>query len=224
MTGNVASAVDPVGQAVAFDSALLVNDSPLTMRDAVISGNRVTQDSATTADVGFGGTAVELDGGGTISDTQITHNSSEIKSDDAVAGVGGALGAFDFSGDPKPVSVRDTVIKDTTATASSPSGTATVQGAGITNDTILELRAVEVRDNVGVATAPHGFAQGGGVFNSDVFGTPPQLTLIDSVVRGNILHASNGLEVHGGGLFTTFPVTVTRTRIARNEPDQCAGC
>jgi hypothetical protein len=33
-----------------------------------------------------------------------------------------------------------------------------------------------------------------------------------------------GITVHGGGLFTTNPVTTKDTVIANNTPDQCFGC
>jgi len=42
-------------------------------------------------------------------------------------------------------------------------------------------------------------------------------------VIGNTLRASPGLTVQGGGLFTSFPVTLDHSRIAHNLPDQCAG-
>jgi hypothetical protein len=42
-------------------------------------------------------------------------------------------------------------------------------------------------------------------------------------VIGNTLSASPGLTVQGGGLFTSFPVTLDHSRIAHNHPDQCAG-
>ena len=44
-----------------------------------------------------------------------------------------------------------------------------------------------------------------------------------SVTR-NELKASAGLDVHGAGMFTSFPVALTNTLIAQNTPDQCFGC
>jgi len=55
-------------------------------------------------------------------------------------------------------------------------------------------------------------------------GPPPSLALTDSVVTANRVSGSAGITVQGGGLFTTFPVTLTRTVIAGNKPDQCFGC
>jgi hypothetical protein len=57
-----------------------------------------------------------------------------------------------------------------------------------------------------------------------VSGPPVELTLIDSLVARNTLLGGSGIERRGGGLFTTEPVTLTRTRLAGNVPDQCFGC
>ncbi len=51
-----------------------------------------------------------------------------------------------------------------------------------------------------------------------------QLTLVNTGVTHNTLTASPGITVHGGGLFTIFPVTLKNTLIAQNLPDQCYGC
>ena len=52
--GNDVSAKDPVGEPLAFDSALHVLDSPVTMRDVLIAGNTVTSDTLTTEHVAPG--------------------------------------------------------------------------------------------------------------------------------------------------------------------------
>jgi hypothetical protein len=224
-TGNTATARDPDGEPLAFDSALLVGDSPLTMSRTVISGNLTVQRSGTTADVGPGGSALELDGGGTITDSRITHNRSTATSDHGVAGVNGAVAVLNFNDDAKLVTMRDSLVAGNKTTASSTTGSATVEGAGIFNGSLLELHHVRVDRNSGVATALTGVAQGGGVWNSDgVFGPPVQLTIDRSALTGNVLRATGAITVKGGGLFTTLPVTITNTVIARNEPDQCTGC
>ena len=79
---------------------MLVGDSPLIMRDTQITGNDVTYTVATTADVGPGGSTLELDGGGTTTNTRITGNRSTAISADGVAAVNGALAILDFSGNP----------------------------------------------------------------------------------------------------------------------------
>jgi hypothetical protein len=80
-----------------------------------------------------------------------------------------------------------------------------------------------VTGNTATAKGAGGNAQGGGINNINLFG-PPQLTLIDSAILANRLSASPGIALHGGGLFTDSPVTLTRTLIAGNQPDQCFGC
>jgi hypothetical protein len=50
------------------------------------------------------------------------------------------------------------------------------------------------------------------------------LTLFDSLVTRNRLTASAGIDVKGGGLFSSAPLTLRRTLIAGNRPDQCVGC
>jgi hypothetical protein len=78
---------------------------------------------------------------------------------------------------------------------------------------------------VGKANAADGAAQGAGIWNgAELSGPPVELTLTDSLITGNALAGGAGIERQGGGLFTTFPVTRTRTRIAGNAPDQCFGC
>ncbi len=78
--------------------------------------------------------------------------------------------------------------------------------------------------NTATATGASGSAQGGGINNFTLGGPPPSLTLTDSAVLANKLTASPGITPQGGGLFTAFPVTLTRTVIAGNKPDQCYGC
>jgi hypothetical protein len=46
--------------------------------------------------------------------------------------------------------------------------------------------------------------------------------LVDS---GNVLSASPGLIVQGGGIYTPgFPLTLTNSVVKHNTPDQCYGC
>jgi hypothetical protein len=93
------------------------------------------------------------------------------------------------------------------------------------NDGLLVLRNVLVSDNAGAVSAPTGFAQGGGIWNGSQFNPPPiQLTLKYTNVTRNTLSASAEIVTQGGGLFTTFPVTLDASRIAGNSPDQCFGC
>jgi hypothetical protein len=69
--------------------------------------------------------------------------------------------------------------------------------------------------------------------SSSIPGEPdPALTLTDSVVSANRLTATGpGYTPQGGGIFTAdifggpdFPVTLIRTAVAGNTPDDCFGC
>jgi hypothetical protein len=225
INGNSVTATDLFGEPNAFDAAMLVGDSPLTMRNCTISGNQSTGTSATSEDVGSGGSALELDGGGTIKNTRITDNTATAISPGGVAAVNGGLAVLNFDNDPKLVTMQNGVISGNTATASSTTGSATAEGGGIFNNSLLELRNVQVSDNSATATGPSGVAQGGGIWNGvELSGPPVELTLENTTVTRNTLNGSPGVTVQGGGLFTTLPVTLTHSLIALNTPDQCFGC
>jgi hypothetical protein len=82
-----------------------------------------------------------------------------------------------------------------------------------------------VSHNFGKSKAPGGSAQGAGIWNgAEISGPPVELTLTDSLIAGNLLAGGHGVDLQGGGLFTTFPITRTRTPIVGNVPDQCFGC
>ncbi|MGN6430217.1 MAG: hypothetical protein ACTHNB_05715 [Gaiellaceae bacterium] len=221
---NSVTADDPSGEPLAFDAAMYVGDSRLVMTRSVVSRNQVTGTSATSADVGPGGSALELDGGGTISNTRITSNTAEADSPSGIAAVNGGLAVLNFNHDPKLVIVRDSVISGNTAVASSTAGSARAMGGGIMNGSLLRLIRVQVSSNVGTATGPKGVAQGGGIWNGKFSDPPVRLELLNTNVVHNALRASGGLKRRGGGLFTTFPVKRRHSRIARNAPDQCIGC
>jgi hypothetical protein len=93
------------------------------------------------------------------------------------------------------------------------------------DDSLLALRRVEVRGNSVQADSPTGRAEGAGVWNSDELSGPPvELSADHSVIERNVATGGAGVAIKGGGLFTTFPVSLTATRIAANAPDQCSGC
>jgi hypothetical protein len=214
------------GEPVAFDSAMLVGDSKLTLRDSTFSGNTVSATMATTADTGPAGTTLELDGGGHISNTRITGNAVAVESAKGVAGNAGAgLAVYNFSNDPRLVTVSGGVISGNYATARTSTGSATVQGVGVLNNSLLDLSGVRVSGNAGQATGPAGVAQGGGIWNGVLLSGPPvKLTLAHTAVTRNSVNGSKGITVHGGGLFTTLPVTINHSFIGLNRPDQCFGC
>jgi fibronectin-binding autotransporter adhesin len=226
ITNNSVSAVDPNGEPASFDSAMLIEASPLTMDDTVISGNDVRATKASSEDVGTDGSALEVDGGGTITNTRITDNTASAFSGPGVAAMANGLAVFNFSDTPaQPLLVADSVIDGNRSVARSTNGTAIVEGGGVFNNSLLELRRVLVTRNSAAAFGPAGHAQGGGVWNGvELSGPPVQLTLTDSAIARNTLTGGPAIALAGGGLFTTEPVTRTRTTIAANRPDQCSGC
>jgi hypothetical protein len=128
--------------------------------------------------------------------------------------------------------VRDSRITNNRLNATSETGLALASGGGVAviGGTLTLERTVVAANGAG-ATGVGGFNLGGGILNVLFGGGPPELTLIDSVVAANRLTASDGVLSQGGGLSTVdpfsgepFPVTLTRTVLKGNKPDQCFGC
>ena len=226
ITNNSVTTVDPNGEALAFDAAMLINDGPLTMTNTVITGNRLAETVATTDDVGPGGTAIEVDGGGSITNTLIDGNYASSTTNTGNASASGGLAVYNFSDhDPLLLTVSRTVISHNTAVATSKTGSASVFGAGIFNNSLLALQNVTVTGNVGKASGPSGTVQGGGIWNGVFLSGPPvELSLDHTTVTGNQLVGSSGMTLEGGGVFTTESITQSHTTIAGNSPDQCSGC
>jgi hypothetical protein len=225
ITRNFLSATDPVGEPIAFDAGMIIGDSPLTMTDTVISQNNETVNVATDTEVGASGTAFEVDGPATISRTKIVDNSVVAHSPNGVAGATSGFSVFDGDGVPEPVVMTDSIISGNTAKAFSAHGTAEIQGAGILNTSLLELRNVVVSDNVGRAVGARTIAHGGGIWSGVFFSGPRvELVLHDTLVTKNLLIASDPTTVQGAGVYTTEAITRDHAVIARNTPDQCVGC
>jgi hypothetical protein len=225
LVGNFVSASDPQGEPLGFDSAALVNDSPLTMSRTLIAGNRSVSVGALTTDAGPAGGALEADGGGTIDTTRIVGNQSFDAADDAA--LIGAVAVLNFSDhDALPLTIRRSVIAGNSSEAVSRSGTAIAQGGGLFNNSLLSLDHTAVSGNRLSAVGPAGATEeGGGIWSgAELSGPPVELSLTDSAITGNVLAGGDNLSRRGGGLFTTFPVTPVRTLIAGNRPDDCFGC
>jgi hypothetical protein len=225
ISGNSISAIDRNGEPAAFDSALLVGDSQVTIRGTTFDHNSVTLEAATTADVGPSGTVVEFDGPALLAHSSITNNTVSVTTPNGAAAASGGLAVFDFSDNPRQVTVSDTVISGNQTTANSQHGSASIVGVGILNNSLLELDRVNVRGNTGTASAPSATAQGGGIWNGPLLSGPPVvLTLRQSTVTANSVSAGPHGQAAGGGIYTTTPVTLDRTLIAANHPDNCTGC
>jgi hypothetical protein len=225
LSGNSISAIDPRGEPLAFDAAMLVGDSHLQMDHTVVTHNRVRVDVATAEDVGSSGTALELDGPGMVTDSLVADNPVRTYSRNGQSIATGGVGVYDFAGNPRQVTFRRVRVVGNVATARSSHGSALVKGAGVVNNSLLDLHHVLVAHNVGIARGPSATAQGGGVWNGvDLSGPPVVLRAWDSRIVWNSLTASHGGTRQGGGLFTTAPVTLRHTVIEHNKPDDCVGC
>lgn len=225
ITQNSVSAIDPNGEPIGVDSALSVGDSSVIVDGTVISHNRSAATAVTSAGVGSSGSAVELDGAGVISSSRIVGNIATSTSANGAAATTGGLAVLNFSGDAKLVTVQNTVIADNLTEAFSEKGSATVQGGGVLNNSLLLMRNVQVTGNVGRAQGPRGAAQGAGIWNGvDLSGPPVRLTLEDTSVTRNVLVGPAGIRRRGAGLYTTLPVGLLHVQIKQNRPDQCVGC
>jgi hypothetical protein len=224
IAGNRVSATNTLGDASASSGGLSSGGPLALLSNDTISGNSV---SATTPP-GSSGNAFADSGGGTfgatpVRDTRVTGNSVEATS---WAGTAQAVGgAFSLGTNPL-TTISNSVISDNRLDATTTSGSAIVEGGGMQNGELLALQNTLVENNSGTARGPKGISQGGGIWNGPAFGSAPprQLTLAGSTVSGNMLTASPGITPHGGGLYTTFPVTLSNSTTARNTPDQCFGC
>jgi hypothetical protein len=222
---NAVSASDPDGAPIAFDSAALIGDAPAGITDTLIAHNEGSGLSTSTEDTGAAGSVIELDGGGTIARTAIVGNSFVQRSTNGDAAVNAGLAVLNFNGDAQLATMTDSLVAHNRAVAVTRTGDAIAQGGGIFNDSLLALHHVAVRDNTVHADGPSGRAEGAGVWNSDELSGPPvELALDHSRIEGNRATGSPGITLRGGGLFTTFPVTLQATTIAGNAPDQCSGC
>ncbi len=217
---NAATSSDAQGESSSIDAGMLVGASPLIMRNSQVDRNLTTTTALTVGDVGPVGSALEVDGSGTIVDTSIDRNVAITVSPDGAASTTGGLGVFDND----LLTVKNSTISENLTLARSGTGPATVLGGAVFNNAQLLMDHVMVSHNTARAEGPSGEAQGGGIWNGALITGPPTLTLENSSVLGNALEASRGIPRQGGGLFTTFPVVRVNTLIAGNRPDQCVGC
>jgi hypothetical protein len=192
-----------------------------TITRTIVHGNRVTASNEAGDILAFSG-GIQVDGSLTLTNSTVDHNEVDASippsSSSTVLAAQGGLGIGGVA------TIQNSLISANSVTANSTLGFALVGGAGIGNFGQLTLQRTLVIGNTGTANGVAGSAQGGGINNFSLGGSTPQLTLIESVVTANRLDASPGITLQGGGLFTSFPVTLARTVIAANKPDQCFGC
>jgi hypothetical protein len=226
LNDNAVNVTNRAGEPFGADAAMCsCGSAALTLENAQVRGNSVNVDVLDTADSGPSGPgAFEADGDAAIENVQVTGNSTHVT---AANGDAGALGAllFLFDGE-NPPTIANSSISDNVATATSAHGAARIAGIGLANNGRLTLTNVDVERNHGIAAGLSGFAEGGGIWNGQLFGGPESpLTLVDSQVKNNVLEGSSGVTLQGGGIFTPgFPLTLTGSSVKHNVPDDCSGC
>jgi fibronectin-binding autotransporter adhesin len=223
---NNVTVSNPAGEPFGADAALCAcGNVDLTLRNSSVDGNTLGVNVLSSADTGPSGPiALEADGNAMIDNSRITHNHGTITTPTGDASTLGAV-AFFFGGSVTPT-ITNSTISNNTATTNAPSGAATIQGVGITNNGPLVLTNDVIAKNKGIANGTSGSAQGGGIWNGVLFGGPDSpLTIDHSRVTNNSLSGGPGVTLQGGGIFTPgFPLTLTNSLVVRNTPDQCFGC
>jgi hypothetical protein len=208
------------GQAEASAGGILVGGSA-TIARTVVHGNTVTATNVAGDAVAFAG-GIHVDGSLVLTESTVDHNQVRASVPPlSGATVIAAQGGLSVGG---VATVRNSLISGNSTSAESVGGVVIGGGGGIGSFGQLTLERTVVSGNTAAANGASGTVGGGGISNFTLGGPDPQLTLTDSVVTGNRLSGSPGVTLQGGGLLTQFPVTLTRTVIAGNTPDQCVGC
>lgn len=225
---NRLAAIDPVGEPVAFDSGVIqAFTGTFTMRRSHVDGNSAKVVAATADDVLTSGTAVEIDGVARFDDTTISRNTADASGTAGSAWVSNGLAVLAADA-PGQADLRRVSIVGNTASARSSTGAARVLGVGVLNNSLLTMTDTVVARNRGKAVSSDASAQGGGIWNGAFLSGPPvQLTAHRSLVTGNSVAAPGGTAA-GGGIFHVpgdgVGLTLDRTPVVGNAPDQCAGC
>ncbi len=220
-------ATAPNAEPCAFDSAMLVDDSPLVMHDVVMANNRPGRRRQTLADVGPCGSVFDSDGGAaTLGRIRVVGNTSSVRSERGVADVTGAFSVLGSSRHAfRRVTLSDSRVVGNVSIARSGSGSSSGFGGGVISNALLTLERVAVVGNTVTAVAPSGSEEGSGIWSGVLLTGPPvQLTLLDSLVARNVLVRRAGITRHGGGLFTSAPHRIIGTTFTGNVPGDCAGC
>ncbi|MBA3428768.1 MAG: hypothetical protein H0U07_09380 [Actinobacteria bacterium] len=214
---------------VALAGGIRVGGDPnrvATIRNTLVNGNRAV------ADVGSADKLSIAFAGGILAEAPLLLERAVV-SGNLVRAVSAGDAAADGGGleVDSTVTIRDSIVARNVVIAEA-GRAALAQGGGIANAgqltverTLVQFNRVRARGAGGMLPfgEPSG-AFGGGIWNGTFGGPPPTLTLTDSAILANSLDAPPGFLEQGGGVYTTFPITRTRTLIAFNRPDQCFGC
>lgn len=218
ISGNSVSMTNTVGNATAFSGGLHT-DVNFRLSHVVIANNRVISRTLPGSSGNADGDSGAGEMSGKIANTRLTGNSVTVSS---FAGTAlASAGATIFMG-----SIIGSLVSDNHVSATSPNGPVSVFGGGLQAGGRLTLLDSTVSRNTGRATGRTGIAEGGGIFDSATPNGPPggPLTLKNTNVTRNVLSRSSGITLRGGGVFSTLPVKLTDSVIAKNSPGQCFGC
>jgi hypothetical protein len=236
ISDNSAEASSAVPSSIPFDIRQeaccggLVSETPATIVRSIVRGNSV-HSSNTTGDASAVSGGIDADAGLLLVGSTVDRNrvTAEVPAFSGLV-AGAAFGGVQVMG---AATIRSSVIVGNTLTALGVGSGANAVGAGIANlSGQLTLEKSVVAGNQGKATGNGGLALAGGILNIDFGEGPPVLALTDSVVTANRIEGTGpGYEPQGGGIFSmdlfgpaAFPVTLTRSVVAGNKPDQCFGC
>ena len=199
----------------------------VTIRNTQVTGNSVVAVNTNPNSLpgGFGGGIVAF-APALLENVLLTDNAVQVTGAGFAVGDGGGMEV------DAPVTVRNSVVGRNSVAVAGPSGVLAF-GGGIAmygGDLTLE-RTIVVANSASAtgAAAPLPFggvssALGGGISNGGAGNPSATLTLTDSAVTANRLSGSDGVLLHGGGVFTDSGVVRTRTVIVGNKPDNCSGC
>ena len=147
---NAAISDDRKGEASSIDAGMIVGASSLTMRGTRVNRNLTATTASTVADVAPVGSALEVDGSGTIVGTSIVGNVATTFSPAGEASTTGGLGVFDTD----LLTVQDSLMSRNLTLARSDTGSASVLGGAVFNNAQLTLDHVVVSRNIAGAACP----------------------------------------------------------------------
>lgn len=190
-----------------------------TITNSAVSNNHVTA-TTTVNDTGAFAGGILAEGTMTLSGGSVDHNSVTVNAPGNAYADGGGI---EVDG---TATITNALIAANTVSAVGAGSGAFAQGGGVANVGTTTLQRTFVIANRVTASGPSGVAQGGGIWNGTFNqGDPtPSLTVLSSLVSGNTVKTSGGITPQGGGIYTTVPVTLSRTLVVANGPDECEGC
>lgn len=218
ITGNAVSMTNTVGYAVAFSGGLHA-DADVVLANDVISGNTVRSVTLGNSSSFAEGDSGAGEMGSSVSGTILTGNSVTVTAANgpAIAFAGASI----FRG-----SMTGSIVAGNRVSAVGTASSVYVAGGALVADFGgVVLRDTIISRNTARGSGISGSVQGGGIFDAVTDGPPGgPLNLTRSAVTGNVLSASSGVSLGGGGIYTDNVVTLQDSVVANNRPDQCVGC